>query len=124
MDTIGCTTPYGNNLDNICSDPNRAKLAMELYKDKHINPPCLYPCKFLNRFAKFTNILNQRVKGRRLLMVSFKKYVSKSEAFYAYSGLDFFAAVGGYVGLCLGLSIFDIRNGFFYLIKKFNNKAT
>ena len=121
MDSVGCTTPFDKNLESICTDSSLAKEAMKIYKKEHKNPSCLIPCKFLNRFAKFTNILMERKDNTRLLVVSFKKYISKSKAFLTYSGLDLFAAVGGYVGLCLGFSILDIRNGFSFVIRKVNN---
>ena len=33
MNDIGCTTPFGINLDNICSDQNKSMQALELFKN-------------------------------------------------------------------------------------------
>ena len=50
MKSVGCTTPFGLNLDSICLNSNQSLLADSLFMDI-INEikieECLYPCNFL-----------------------------------------------------------------------------
>ena len=49
----GCTTPFGPNKDNICTDEKNATKVLELYKDvfeKHIGN-CDNPCSFITTRA-------------------------------------------------------------------------
>ena len=49
MEQFGCTTPFGLNLNNICTDNATGKKALELFwklSDKrYFIEECRYPCK-------------------------------------------------------------------------------
>ena len=51
MKTIGCTTPFGMELENICTDQNKSLEAYDLFKQildyKKIVKERPYPCTFL-----------------------------------------------------------------------------
>ena len=51
MEKFGCTTPFGYNLDNICTDNVTGKQAFDLYdkisNKRYTMKECPYPCKFV-----------------------------------------------------------------------------
>ena len=50
--------------------------------------------------------------------MNFQEYIKVTTATYGYTELELLAELGGYVGLFLGLSVFDLRRVF---SKIFNN---
>ena len=44
--------------------------------------------------------------------MSFHQYIKVTEAYYSYTELELIAEFGGYVGLFLGISVFDINQVF------------
>lgn len=56
----------------------------------------------------------------RYVIIAFPKYIKLNTSRYSYTLLDLFANIGGYIGLFLGLSIFQIKDGVGFIIKKFN----
>ena len=117
MKTVGCTTPYGLNLDHICTDLENAEKAWKIYEREHSNTSCSYPCSYLGSFLSSKNTVPPR-KGKRELLMTFKEYIKNHTSTCTYSGLDLFAAVGGYLGLFLGGSILNISNVVSSIIKK------
>ena len=43
------------------------------------------------------------------IWLEFDKYIKVTISNYSYTGLELLAELGGYVGLFLGLSVFDLR---------------
>ena len=112
MDKFGCTSPFGNNVDNICTDAVIGKQALELFErlsnKRYFMPECPYPCKFVK-------LLVISVKGRgneNTLKLDFNQYIKVTEAYHSYTELELIAEFGGYVGLFLGISVFDINQVF------------
>lgn len=108
MDEIGCTTPFGVNLDHICTNINTSKKARELYdmltqKEYQIKN-CLYPCKFIKN-AMMPYIKRSNKNTTRL---NFDKFIKVTKAVYSYTELELLAEFGGYVGLFLGFSVFQV----------------
>ena len=108
MDEIGCTTPFGVNLDHICKDLNKSRKAMELYdllhhKHRKIND-CSYPCKFIKSSVT-------PYRGRNdynTTFLRFDNFIKVTKAAYSYTELELLAEFGGYVGLFLGISVFHV----------------
>ena len=50
------------------------------------------------------------------IYLEFNKFIKATKARYAYRELELLAEFGGYVGLFLGISIFDLRQAFFKII--------
>ena len=48
----------------------------------------------------------------------FEEYVQEITNYYSYDSLSFIAEIGGYVGLFLGYSFFQITDLFSFLIRK------
>ena len=114
---VGCTTPFGFNLDNICTDKNLGIKANKLYSKHFFNShikECLYPCHFLNVLLT-PQWLRKNESGK--IVFKFEEYIKVSTSSLAYTELELLAEVGGYVGLFMGLSIFDLR----YVINRIFN---
>ena len=51
MDEFGCTSPFGQYLDNICTNSTIGKQAFQLFEklsnERLFIAECPYPCKFL-----------------------------------------------------------------------------
>ena len=107
---FGCTTPYGNIKKDICTNSTIGKLIAERSGYK---PACKHPCQYLGNFE-----LSSKIAIPGMTKLWFKKYVQVFETKYTYSLLDLFAALGGYLGSFLGVSLFHLRDGLAYLIKK------
>ena len=109
METFGCTTPFGPKLDNICKDSVIGKQALELFEKlldkRHFIAECPYPCKFLKLFVVSLRDREQRTD----FAMDFNQYIKVTEAYYSYTELELIAEFGGYVGLFLGISVFDIN---------------
>ena len=109
MDKIGCTTPFGLELDNICTDQNKSLAANKLFWDilsnKEEVKECPYPCHFLMNWITTTDYKTSYDR----IWLKFDKYIKVTTSTYGYTELELLAELGGYVGLFLGLSVFDLR---------------
>ena len=112
MAKFGCTTPFGYHQDNICKDNTTGKQALDLFhkllNKRHFIEECLYPCEFLKLFVI-------SVKGREnedSFKLDFNQYIKVTEAYHSYTELELIAEFGGYVGLFLGISVFDVNQIF------------
>ena len=108
MDEIGCTTPFGVNLDHICMDLNNSKKARELYHRLHHKThkikDCLYPCKFIKNAV----VPYKKRSDKNTTRLKFDKFIKVTKAVYSYTELELLAEFGGYVGLFLGFSVFQV----------------
>ena len=102
---FGCTTPFGPNKDNICTNITIAKKAFNFYQDS-INTQksrtCPVPCKTyrIRAIKRY-----ERSKGYTRLVLNLNENVLVSEEVFLYSGLSLIAEVGSYIGLFLGVSV-------------------
>jgi hypothetical protein len=110
MDKIGCTTPFVVNLDHICKDLNNSKKARELYHHLHQKThkikDCLYPCKFI----KIAVIPYKKRSDKNTTRLKFDKFIKVTKAAYSYTELELLAEFGGYMGLFLGFSVFQVSH--------------
>ena len=108
MDKIGCTTPFVVNLDHICKDLSKSKKARELYHRLHQKThkirDCLYPCKFI----KIAVVPYKKRSDKNTTRLKFDKFIKVTKAVYSYTELELLAEFGGYVGLFLGFSVFQV----------------
>ena len=117
LNEIGCTTPFGKSLDKVCTDQEKAKKALKIYENGFTNTSCLYPCKHLASFTLTVDTVEDENEVRPL-PIFFKKYLPVNTSKCSYTLLDLYAALGGYMGLFLGISIFQIKDGFAFFIRK------
>ena len=119
MDIIGCTTPFGLELDNICTEQNKSLEAFEMFLDILLNQKktkCPYPCNFLINWI--TTAKSRDKTSVDKIMLTFDEYIKVTTSTYGYTELELLAELGGYVGLFLGISVLDLRLVF---SKIFNN---
>ena len=107
MEKFGCTTPFGYRQDNICKDNTRGKQALDLFHElvnkRHFIEECLYPCDFL----KLSVISVRGRENEDTFKLDFNEYIKVTEAYHSYTELELIAEFGGYVGLFLGISVFQ-----------------
>ena len=123
MDKIGCTTPFGLELDNICTDQNKSLEALEIFWDCLWNQKksrCLYPCNFLKNKITTTKYRDETSADK--IMLTFDEYIKVTTSNYGYTELELLAELGGYVGLFLGISVFDLRLVFSKIFNIFMQK--
>ena len=109
MEKLGCTTPFGNRLDNICTDKNQSLKAMELFdvmRDKRFKiDECPYPCKFIKSLLIPNIIRKIESEANGEFELYFGKFIKVTNSYYSYTELELLAEFGGYVGLFLGVSV-------------------
>ena len=117
LEKIGCTTPFGNDLENICWNSTKGEQALKLFVDMNMNPrDCLYPCKYLSDFGLTYSPFDMiQDRGRNVFYL--RTTVPTYESEYTYTVLDLFAALGGYIGFFLGFSIFQVKDVIIKLLK-------
>ena len=123
MDKIGCTTPFGLELDNICTEQNKSLEALEMFWDILWNQKkarCLYPCNFLKNQITTTKYRDETSADK--IMLTFDEYIKVTTSNYGYTELELLAELGGYVGLFLGISVFDLRLVFSKIFNIFMQK--
>ena len=108
MEEIGCTTPFGVNLNHICKNLNDSQKAKELFDLLHyryckIND-CPYPCQFIK--SSLVPYAGRSVKNTT--KIGFDNFIKVTKATYSYTELELLAELGGYVGLFLGISVFHV----------------
>ena len=108
MDEIGCTTPFVVNLDHICNDLKTSIKAKKLYDRLHHKThkikDCHYPCKFI----KIAVTPYKKRSDKNTTRLKFDKFIKVTKATYSYTELELLAEFGGYVGLFLGFSVFQV----------------
>ena len=101
---INCTKPFVKNKNHICTDQEHAKKARQASWETY---DCPNPCKYLK--ASYTKGLQVKSK-KKGINFRFPKSIKSFKAYYAYSWLSLIAEVGGYVGLVLGWSFYQLTN--------------
>ena len=114
MDKFGCVTPFGYDKTNICTNSTRAKQAYDYFENsfKSFSMNCLNPCNYFLIDWKKTSEYNQSTPFATVRL-SFNEYIKKTTSHYSYLTLSLVAEIGGYVGLFLGVSLYqttDILN--------------
>ena len=109
---IGCTSPYGRNKSNICTDNEKSSYAYDLFANltyKNLtdaNNRCPKSCTYqMTSFGSFMKDNNTKDPDHGYLELTFQRFIKVSKARYSYTVLELLAEVGGYVGLFLGVSV-------------------
>ena len=123
MQKFNCTTPFGIDKSSICEDPEVGMQALDLYKKYEFNyqGACLQPCYYLRlkiMQMKYVQDKNPLTKDFEVTF-EFEQQVKKSTSYYRYTFLSLVAEIGGYVGLFLGLSVYQLKDVFYGLFQKF-----
>ena len=90
-------------------DQEKGQKAMDLYEKllakRFTIDECPYPCSFTRTFTRDKSANNQ---GK--LQFIFSNLVKITKSRYSYRELELLAEFGGYVGLFLGISVFNLRD--------------
>ena len=110
METLNCTWPLLRNKDHICIEQDKAKVAQKIGKDygkywKGSN--CASSCSFVKVSYSLLRETNLKPKEIRCM---FPESFEVHKAYYAYDELSLIAEIGGYVGLFLGSSVYQITD--------------
>ena len=101
----------------VCTDIDKIEEALKIQEEMKFNHSCLMPCKFL---LDFTNGVVEDPSANYTNFLIFNRELEKRQAKYIYGIIDLLAALGGYLGSFLGISLFHLREGFAFLIRKVN----
>ena len=115
---FGCTTPFGPNKDKICTDLKVAMEVFGLYREiwKNQETSCKVPC---TRYTIKPALLKEQPLpwseqwtdiGAIPIDILFNEEILTSEEVFLYSTLSLIAEIGGYVGLFLGVSVYQISS--------------
>ena len=81
------------------------------------NHSCKFPCEFLGSFNnQKEELLQDQYPDVQIL--SFRGSVEKHQSKYIYTEVDLFAALGGYLGSFLGISLLQFSDLFAILLRK------
>jgi hypothetical protein len=81
-------------------------LYQKLFSKRFTIEECPYPCTFMeSSFRKSASIVDG-------LQLKFNKFIKSTKARYAYQELEMLAEFGGYVGLFLGISVYNLKEIF------------
>ena len=99
-------------MENICTENQKSEKAMQLYKDmmakRFTMKECPYPCTFIKTIFTDKNPRYSSEKSR----FRFSKLIKVTKSRYSYGELELLAEFGGYVGLFLGISVFNLKDVF------------
>ena len=116
LETVGCTNPFGPTKSQICGNENEGKNVSQIYNNamKDLNyGGCSNPCSFLTikktDEVAYSNGI-QSAPWSANVTLNFEKIIRVTEGYYAYTGLNLFAEIGGYIGLLLGVSLNQVTN--------------
>ena len=110
MDKFGCVTPFGYDKTNICTNSTLARQAVNYFYDSHKTTTytvnCLNPCnQFLFNMFKISEYNQTTTYATARLF--FNEYIKTTTSHYSYLTLSLIAEIGGYVGLFLGVSLYQ-----------------
>ena len=108
----GCTVPWINLKSKICTKKSDVEIAYKFYIDNCSNGRkiCDIPCNFTEVFFNPPNISPSNTTISAYL--SFQDAIKITEEYYIYNEMTLFANIGGFLGLCLGISLVNIRDIF------------
>ena len=108
MKEYGCTPPFFDNKENICTNETITKQVSKYWKSKKYSTNCSDPCKEMLVSATWIKNKDQKLKYHLQAILYFQHRVKVVKSNYAYSGLSLLAEIGGYFGLFHGVSINQI----------------
>ena len=125
---LRCTTPFGPNKSNICTNEISGMNAMNIYRNNFYEEKyggCFNPCSFFSitttktMYKEIKSMFGRAIKHSQL-KIHFEEIIKVTNGYYLYSGLSLIAEIGGYVGLFLGVSVNQITDLMEALLSKFD----
>ena len=110
---VGCTSPFGNDPEHICTNESEGKAVHELIRSieslKYEQLKCAHPCSYFLFNFLFTNNFKYDDTGGALHF-TFDDRIKVMRSKYDFNELSLVAEVGGYVGLFLGANFLQISD--------------
>ena len=125
LDKVGCTTPYGPNKNQTCSNTADGNDSYQIYHDEgtmfwdssNSSKECLNPCSIFT-FSIEESAKLFKTNNNSIIDISFEKFIKVTKEYYIYTGINLIAEIGGYVGLFLGISINQVINLIDFIVAK------
>ena len=117
IESYGCTSPFGLDKDNICTNNTIGKKVVSTYLEwftrSEEKTNCSRPCQLIITKAMIISKIEHKSSE---LVFKFPIEVKEVKSYSLYSGLSLFAEIGGYFGLFLGVSLNQITKVTSYLL--------
>ncbi|XP_040576980.1 uncharacterized protein [Lepeophtheirus salmonis] len=110
VDQLGCVSPWVKNTSfEICKESTKMNASFWITYQRITNQEsdCPNPCNFLLISVGDKNVLLRNGSKYAYIFYYFAPRVTISKENYLYSGLSVFAEIGGYMGLLMGISLFN-----------------
>ena len=113
LNNLGCVSPIRTNKYHTsprCLLNETVNKIYQEYKDRTLNKPiCKLGCSFMSVIFDRSDVSENSIKGNgSFAKLYIKNNVKVSQSIIDYSAISLMAEVGGYLGLLLGTSLFDI----------------
>ena len=106
METVNCTWPFLTNKNHICTEVDSAIKAMRIGINERRRSKCPNSCNYI----KIITIPFRQHKTGNFLIFFLPYSIKVHKAYYAYDEVSLIAEIGGYVGLCLGFSVYQFTD--------------
>lgn len=112
MNQFNCTVPWLTNIDHICNQTyakNASGFWGSLYgSDKILKKYCKHTCQYLQATSTTTMESKTNTLAMNRFTIKFRDAKKVFTAYYVYGWLSLIAEFGGYVGLFLGWSVYQV----------------
>ena len=118
---FGCNAPFGPNKTFVCDKPQVAKkleMVHRAFQRKYNGTKCPKPCNYLKLKVMQTDQTVQNETEIAVTRLLFEDRVKTIKSYYLYSFLSLIAEIGGYVGLFLGVSVYQLTTVFDTIISR------
>ena len=108
MSFLNCTWPFTKNKSYICEKEEESQFAYKIGKSyqRGRDTTCLNSCSYLK--VKYDQRIMQNQGSQGELRFYFPVSIKVNQAYYTYKELSLIAEIGGYVGLFLGWSVYQL----------------
>ena len=121
-----CTVPYIRGADSICTKPNDINTTFWIAWNRVTNQlkDCNLPCHYVTANLGAKNYIKNNISDQEhaTLYIYYPSRLSKATEHWHYTTLDLFAEIGGYVGLILGYSLFNLASWMIAAVESKINK--
>ena len=106
MKEYGCTPPFFENKEKICTNETITKQVYTYWENTRYYTNCSDSCRVISVSAN--SMMRKNIQVDSQVRFNFRNSVKVVKSYYAYSSLSLIAEIGGYFGLFLGVSINQI----------------
>ena len=117
LENIGCTTPFGTDKSQICTNVSNAQKALKIYDEgikmwkwngtEVLTTECRIPCSIITLKTEDLQKEDVSMIGSKqtIVKINFEELIKVTTDYKTYTALSLIAEIGGYVGLFLGVSV-------------------